>query len=439
MLTRIYLGFVLLIALPACAQVEPSATGPPPPSEDAMRTPPPVSGRAYPSATGSETRSNELLAGLNFQTAYDDNVLGLGSTSPVAEFSYSIRPTIALDQMTPRLHQTFTYSPGFTLYQRTSARNEADQNASANFQYRLSPHAALSVSDTFQKSTNVFNQPDAGVSGSTQSLTEAVVAPFADQLGNTASAEASYQFSANGMIGAGGASSFVNYLNPSQASGLSNSNTRGGSGFYNLRLSNTQYIGAIYQYSRMAADSVKSDSETQTNSIYFFYTRYLEDALSISVSAGPQHFDVALSSMPAYGSWTPAVTASVGWQKSRANFAASFSRTVTGAGGLFGAFQSNSASASARWQLARTWTVGLTTTYASLENATPLLPASIPGGHTIAGTASVQHSIGERFTAELGYARLDQSYHGVTALSADPDNDRAYISVFYQLKRPLGR
>lgn len=439
MLMRIYLGFALLIALPACAQVEPSATGPPPPSEDAMRTPPPVSGEAFPSATGSETRLNVLRTGLNIQTAYDDNVLPLESTTPVADFSYSFRPTVALDRATPRLHQTFTYSPDFTLYQRTSSRNEADQNASANFQFGLSPHAAVSVRDTFQKSTNVFNQPDAGVSGSTQPLTEAVVAPFADQLGNTASAEASYQFSANGMIGAGGASSFVNYLNPAQASGLSNSNTLGGSGFYNLRLSSTQYIGAIYQYSRMTADSVKSDSETQTNSIYFFYTRYLEHALSISVSAGPQHFDVVQSPQPAYGSWTPAVTASIGWQSSHANLAASYSRTVTGSGGLLGAFQSNSASASARWQLARTWTVGITAAYTSLESATPLLLASIPGGHTISGTASVQHSIGERLTAELGYARLDQSYHGVTALSADPDSDRAYISVSYQLKRPLGR
>lgn len=439
MLTRISLGLALLVALPAWSQVEPSATGPPPPLEDEMRTPPPVSGEAYPSTTNSEARSNELRAGLNFQTAYDDNVLGFASTTPVADFSYSFRPSIELDRITPRLSQTLNYSPGFTIYQHTSARNEADQNASMDLQYRLSPHAAISVRDYFEKSTNVFNQPDAGVSGSTQSLTEAVVAPFANQLGNVASAEASYQFSANRMIGAGGISSIVNYLNPAEASGLSNSNLRGGSVFYNLRLSSAQYIGMIYQYSKMKSDFARGDSETQTNTIYCFYTLYLDRALSISVSGGPQHFDVVQSSLSASASWTPALTASIGWQRSRTNLAVSYSRTVTGAGGLLGAFQSNSANASARLQLTRTWTLGLTTTYANFKNVIPLFLASNSGGHTISGSASVQHSIGEHFTTELGYARLDQSYHGVAALSADPDSDRAYISVSYQLKKPLGR
>src|SRR5580698_7480105 len=126
MLIRIYLGFLLLAAIPAWSQVEPSATGPPPPSEEAMQTPPPVSGETYPNVTGSETRSNEMRAGLNFQTAYDDNVLGFTSTSPIGDIAYSIRPTIVLDRVTPRFHQNFSYSPDFTLYQRTSARNEAD-------------------------------------------------------------------------------------------------------------------------------------------------------------------------------------------------------------------------------------------------------------------------------------------------------------------------
>ena len=37
-----------------------------------------------------------------------------------------------------------------------------DQNASINFQYRLSPHVTFSARDGFQKSSSVFNQPDLG-------------------------------------------------------------------------------------------------------------------------------------------------------------------------------------------------------------------------------------------------------------------------------------
>ena len=132
-----------------------------------MMTPPPVSGQSYPVAPTSQERSNYLRGGVTFSTAYSDNVLGAtGSNSaPVSDVSYSVWPTIALDETTTRLHWTLNYAPGFTFYQRTSSRNEADQNASINFQYRLSPHVTFSAVDSFQKTSNVFNQPDLAAAG----------------------------------------------------------------------------------------------------------------------------------------------------------------------------------------------------------------------------------------------------------------------------------
>ena len=88
---------------------------------DRMLTPPPVSGEAYPVWLGSEERANYLRGGVTFNTAYSDNVLGATGTSPVSDLSYSVWPTISLDETTTRLHAALTYSPGFTFYQRTSA------------------------------------------------------------------------------------------------------------------------------------------------------------------------------------------------------------------------------------------------------------------------------------------------------------------------------
>jgi hypothetical protein len=178
---------------------------------------------------------------------------------------------------------------------------------------------------------------------------------------------------------------------------------------------------------------------TQTNTIYTFYTLYLEHSLSISVSGGPQHFDVTQSPLPASASWTPAVIASMGWQRSRTNLAASYSRTVSGAGGLVGAFRSESANANAGWQLARTWTAGLVANYAILKNVTQFSSSSSQGGHTISGTVSVQHPISDHLSAGFQYARIHQSYGGVAVISDDPDSDRVSISVSYQFQRPLGR
>src|SRR5208283_3273683 len=160
-------------------------------SESPMLTPPPVSGQSYPVAPASQERSNYLRGGVTFSTAYSDNVLGTtGSTgAPVSDVSYSVWPTIALDETTTRLHWTLNYAPGFTFYQRTSGRNQADQNASINFQYRLSPHVTFSAVDGFQKTSNVFNQPDlasaGAVSAGAQGGNLSVIDPIADQLQNS--------------------------------------------------------------------------------------------------------------------------------------------------------------------------------------------------------------------------------------------------------------
>jgi hypothetical protein len=47
--------------------------------------------------------------------------------------------------------------------------------------------------------------------------------------------------------------------------------------------------------------------------------------------------------------------------------------------------------------------------------------------------------MGEHFNAEIGYARLHQSYSGVAVISSNPDSDREYVSITYQFTRPLGR
>jgi hypothetical protein len=128
-------------------------------SDDRMMTPPPVSGQTYPALLMSEERANYLRGGLSFTGAYMDNSIGAVAGHPISDISYSVAPTVAVDETTPRLHYLLTYAPGFTFYQRASSLNEADQNASIEFEYRLSPHVMFSAHDGFQRSSNVFNQP----------------------------------------------------------------------------------------------------------------------------------------------------------------------------------------------------------------------------------------------------------------------------------------
>ena len=160
MFTRACLGFLLLVSIGAWPQADTTSTEADtnPVDTAPLRTPPPVSGAAYSTAFASETQSNNLRAGLTVGTAYSNNVQG--GTKPVGDVSYSIWPTIALDATTTRLHWDLSYAPGFTFYQNTSSLNQGNQNVAADFQYRLSPHVAISLRDSFQKTSNPFNQPN---------------------------------------------------------------------------------------------------------------------------------------------------------------------------------------------------------------------------------------------------------------------------------------
>jgi hypothetical protein len=452
MLTRVCLGLALVTATPAWSQLAATPFETPATSVDQtqMLTPPPVSAEGYPTTVGSQARSNFLAAGFTLNTAYNDNVLVGEGTNPIGDFIYTISPTIALNKTTPRQNLVLTYSPGFTFYQKTSSLNTTGQNAAVNFQYRLSQHTTITLGDSFQKSSNAFDQlypPSGGaISGSSQTQGVGVVAPYANQLRNTANVGLSYQFSSNGMIGGSGNVAENNYPNPAEASGFNNSSSLGGSVFFSRRLSNKQYFGVAYRYSESQSSPVNNQTnpantqtQVQTHTLLAFYTIYLNPTLSLSLSAGPQYTNASQPPSPSTNSTTPAVTASIGWQRSRTNLVASYSRTVAGDSGLLGAYNSSSARASVSWQVTRTWTVGSAANYSNSTNVTPSFSSSNPGGETVSGTVTAQHSMSERLGIELGYVRLHQNYSDIAVISAAPDSNREYISISYRLKQPLGR
>jgi len=416
-----------------------------------MQVPPPVSDQAYSTEVGSASHSNYLRAGVAITTAYDDNVLPDTGAMPISDVSYTVSPQISLDQSTPRLHQTWTYRPGFTVYQHTSDLNEVDQNLALDFQYRLGPHVTASLTDTLRKSSTAFNQLYAlsggAISGSTQPALIPVYAPTANQLTNSANTSLSYHFSRDSMIGVSGTFGILRYPDPSEAQGLSNSNSRGAAAFYSRRLSMTQYLGVTYQYSaflsslpsNQANGQAHPDSECLTHTLLFFYSFYPAPALSISISGGPEHFNVSQSPSSPVHSWTPAAIVSMGLLGRHASFAARYAHIVSGNGGLLGAFKSDSAGTSAGWQVARTWTLGLAANYTNNNNVSHAASQSNPGGHMISGAVTVQHSISNHLTAEFGYMRLSQSYANIAAVSSAPNANREYFSLSYQFTRSLGR
>jgi hypothetical protein len=453
MFAKVILGIALSVALPAWSQVDSSATGVTntPDSELQendlrMKKPPPVSGQAYPTEVGAVKRSNFLSGAVEFNTAYNSNVYAGGLGPAVSDMTYSIFPTIAFKRTTGRQLQSLRYSPGFTFYNNTTSLNAVNQFLDLDLEYRPSPHSTISFEDTFSQNSNPFTQPGmtgSTVSGSTQSPTSGLIAPYASTLREDARGAASYQFDRNGMIGGGGNFSLLNYPDPKQALGLYNSTSGGGWGFYNRRLTGSQYIGATYQYSIIATDPVVTPSPpgttARTNSIFLFYTFYLNRVVSISLSAGPQHLNSVVPGLPTTNSWKPGGMVSIGGQTSRTSFAANYSYTVSAGDGFRGPFNANSANASASWQMARTWTGEVGASYSNYKNATALTYTNIPDGSTALCTASIKHPLSERFTAIVGFQYLYENYNHIPAASISPNNNRAYVSLLYTFTRPLGR
>lgn len=431
----------LAAAVPALSQVAPEASGGT--SDDSqMQTPPPVSNQSYPTEVGAEARSNYLRAGVSFSTSYIDNLYA-GSSAPIAETTYSILPSVAYDQVTPRQHRMFTYSPGFTFYEPSSSLNESDQSLNALYVYRLTEHLTLNANDSFQKSSTssalLGSANGSAVTGSPQPITPGILAPFAERLTNTANAQLSFQFSSSGMVGVSGMLMKMDYPNPSESSGLYDSDDRGGAAFYNRRISASQYVGVNYQYAHIVAYPQGGQSVTQTDNISAYYTVYPNHKFSISVSGGPQYYAITQTSLSGSGGWGPMVVTSVGWQGVHTNLAASYSRQVTAGGGLLGAFDSSSANASARWQVLRTLTAGASASYAINKSITPFLNAGAQNGHSVSGAATISYTINQHFIMNFEYDRVHQSYNGIAAISSNPNSDRETISLAWQFTRPLGR
>jgi hypothetical protein len=436
--------FAMLTASAAWSQVQPAANGGSNGGSDSqMATPPPVSGGAYPTGVGSETKSNVLGFGINASVGYIDNLYPGGSAASIGETTYAIHPSVAFDQIDGRQHRAFVYNSGYLFYRPTSALSASDQNASVDYRYRLTPHVTIEGTDTFDKGSTIFGLPTSpfggSVSGSPQGTTPGIILPFANQINNAALVQMTDQISISAMVGASGSTTFLHYLDSAVSQGLNNSSSRGGSAFYNRRLSTSQYFGVNYNYSQLIASPTNAQSETLMHTISAFYTFYLKRTVSFSVSGGPQHYQVDESPYPTSSSWGPFFMASMGAQSFRTNFAVNYAQQVTGAGGLEGAFHSRSATASARWQALRTWTAAASALYATNRSVSPIAFFTALGGHSIAGTATVEHTLGRNLKIDFEYNRMHQSYRGVPALANNPNTNNEFVSVSWQFQRPVGR
>lgn len=430
----------LVLSVPLVAQVEPSATGGTAENDEAMTLPPQVSGSFYPSSVGDQQRANLLTIGLIVTAAYDDNVLAGESTRPVSAESYTVWPTITLSTSTTRTHGSLAYSPGFRFYDPTSELNNVTQSATADFQYRLTPRTTLGLEDVFQQNSTVFSQPytvaGATVSGSGESTSPIVILPYAGQVSDTTSARIAYQFSRAAMIGASGTFTTFNFSNKAQAQGLYDSNSGGGTVFYDRRLSAAQYMGVSYRYSISESSPFPSTTENHYGSV--FYTIYPAKSFSLSFNGGPEYSTTTARGIAAIHTWVPNIGASAGWHTMRTNLALSYSRSITTGWGVLGAFTADTASLTAEYEFTRKLVGSISGNYANSKDTTPVITTYYANGHSLFGRTALEYRLGEHLSADAEYMHLHQNY-GIAGIANNPDDNRGSVSLNYRFLKPLGQ
>jgi hypothetical protein len=418
-----------------------------PVANDGMLTPPPVSGQTYPILTGAEERTNYLTLGATANIAYDDNVEGGYTGVSKGDMIYSIWPTISLNRSSARLREVVNYSPGLTIYQPSTVFNAADQDATVDFQYLMGTHTNLDLSDNFNRSSSLFNQPfsssQGGIAGGVPTQTTGVLPAFADRILNTANGQLTNQTGDNGMIGLSANYGQLDYPSTKQVAGLYNATSYEGGAFVTQRLSQRLYLGANVQHAKVVSYLNGLDNVMQRDNIFGFFTIYLrnlqQSVLSLSITAGPEHYSITQYPEALIYRWTPSGTISLGWQAHQSSASASYSRAITGGGGLPGAYEEDGAGIMYRRQLRPTWGFNLSGGYTSNKSVTPAYEFSVPGGHTFAASISGDHTISKNLKMSFGYDWMDQSYKAVVSLSPIPISNREYCAITYQLNRPLGR
>lgn len=434
---------LVLITVPAWCQVEPSATGSyAAPDEDAhMIMPPVVSGANLPLDAELGQRSNYLSAGVTLDSGYISNLQPGESVVAISDESYSIWPMVSVDQRTPRSLRSLVYTSGFTFYQRTNVLDTVNQSMDADFEFGLTPRLTVSLRDSFRQNSNVFNQPIVGSGvlspAAVAPIDSGVVIPFDEELKNEVSALFGYQFAKFAMVGGRVAVQSLKFPDLRQGSGLYNSKADSALAYYSRRISRDQYLGGFYEQANMVTSQQKTTTQTRTLSL--FYTLAAGRNFTLSLATGPQYLDFTVPGSPSYSEWTPSVGGSIGWQASRARITADYSRDITAGQGILGAFASDIAEASARYQLTRSWILNGIGGYENSKNTVPIALQGYPGGRSVSGTVSVGYSVREYLTAGAGYTHLRQRYTGVAAISQAPDSDRVFLSVSYYFRRPLGR
>ncbi len=407
-----------------------------------------VGGYTSSMAFGDEIeRSNHVRGGLTVQSTYDDNPYATNGSSGSSDSNYSVSifPQISLDQSRSRLRWLVNYAGGFTFNQKLTTQNNTSQSFNFDFQYRLSPHVNMRVSEGIGLTTGLFG-PVNSSTGSAPAIPDGgngfVLTPLAKQFATVTRGEIDYQFSGADLVGASGGFTSLQYRDLAPGQTLIDNRTESGSGFYAHRVTPTNWLGVSYEFQHLGYPGTLDD--TQVHSVIGFDTYALKPSITLSLFGGPQYSDdqfPTASTPPQTASqtmWSVAGGASLSWTSQRTSAQATYSHSVADGGGLQGSVQLNSVSGTFRRKITRHTAVTFTGSYATNDDLAPS-STGVASAKYASGGVNVTRQFGTHWFVQAAYARQSQQTTGSNTFGNDAQRDQVMASFSYQFVRPWGQ
>jgi len=413
-------------------------------SSDVPQIPAMLGGKGASLAFQSELgRSNYLRGGLNVGASYDDNAL-LATTGAESNTSYSVYPSLAIEQSWSRMRWALAYAGGLTVNQRLTSRNQGAHDINFDSQFRLSPHVNLRLAEDFAMTTGVFDGGNGVAVSGTGGPNASLITPLASERTSLSTAAANYHFALNDVAGASGSFYDLHFTNVPAKSLLADTRTETVSGFWLHRILRRNWAGATYSYERLTFDP--GNGETRVHSFEAVDTLTLSHGFSLSGFLGPQYSDnrgmtpAGGGTISQFQKWSMSGGVEAGWQSARTSLSAGYSRRITDGGGVLGAVRSQNFHGDVRRELVPGWAVRLGAAHGGNESLT----VPVAGiGRTISVTsaaASIERNVGRSLGLRLGYSHDFQSQSGFVGAmpNADAHRNRFFVTLSYQWAKPLG-
>lgn len=381
---------------------------------------------------------------------YDsDAVLGnvpSGSGVTHWDLGYEVSPRIMFTETLPRLTWGLTYAPGITISQNLLYRDQFSQNFGGHFTWLATPHSTLSVQQDYTRSNNPFQQ-FATTPGPIISPNQSIFLPSLLRTSILSNAVYSYQFTAHSSFGLSGSFNSERY-NTTPHSGpttsLIFSQMASGAAYFAHQFSARNQLG--FQYGAQVLRFPGANARTTTHTFLIFDDMKLTPNTSLTLYGGPEYsltsnqvelnLGFVIITIPVKANqWNYAAGAIYSWTGQRLAAVINYSRRISNGGGLVGAVNLNSGTASFRLRLTKRWNLN-----SSLMGADDQLLAVQSGQQGLlrySASLGLGRQLSKNVSVNMSFERLNQT-GGFAGLAAG-NHDLAFASISYSFLKPLGR